>query len=88
MDLNVMCIFKMSNLSKYQRLACLIFFQVLIKDPKTAGIVLNPHVKRSIKQKVFSDSLAKAKLSPLTVNLISEYSLRMNGVFLIFSLRQ
>uniref|UniRef100_A0A3P9H239 ATP synthase peripheral stalk subunit OSCP, mitochondrial n=1 Tax=Oryzias latipes TaxID=8090 RepID=A0A3P9H239_ORYLA len=44
---------------------------VLIKDPKTAGIVLNPHVKRSIKQKVFSDSLAKAKLSPLTVNLIN-----------------
>ncbi|CAG5991466.1 ATP synthase peripheral stalk subunit OSCP, mitochondrial [Menidia menidia] len=43
----------------------------LIKDPKLAGIVMNPHVKRSIKQKTFTDTLVKAKLSPITVNLIN-----------------
>ncbi|XP_038154980.1 ATP synthase subunit O, mitochondrial [Cyprinodon tularosa] len=44
---------------------------VLIKDPKISGIVLNPHVKRSIKQKAFHDALGKAKVSPLTINLIN-----------------
>ncbi|KAF3693811.1 ATP synthase subunit O, mitochondrial [Channa argus] len=43
----------------------------LIKDPKLSSIVLNPCVKRSIKQKIFHDALAKAKLSPITVNLIN-----------------
>ncbi|XP_075889024.1 ATP synthase peripheral stalk subunit OSCP, mitochondrial [Nelusetta ayraudi] len=43
----------------------------LIKDPKLAGIVMNPHVKRSIKQKTFTEELTKAKLSPMTVNLIN-----------------
>lgn len=47
-------------------------FQALIKDPKLAGIVMNPHVKRSIKQKTFTEELTKAKLSAMTVNLISE----------------
>lgn len=57
-------------------LRCAIFvFQTLIKDPKISGVVMNPHVKRSIKQKTFSDALAKAKLSPITINLISESSL-------------
>lgn len=37
-----------------------------------SGIVMNPHVKRSIKQKTFHDALAKANVSPITVNLISE----------------
>lgn len=48
-------------------------FQSLIKDPKLAGIVMNPHVKRNIKQKTFTEALTKAKLSPMTVNLISEW---------------
>ncbi|KPP73559.1 ATP synthase subunit O, mitochondrial-like [Scleropages formosus] len=43
----------------------------LIKDPKLSSIVLNPHVKRSIKQKTFTDALAKEKLSPITINLIT-----------------
>uniref|UniRef100_A0A3B3D4X7 ATP synthase peripheral stalk subunit OSCP, mitochondrial n=1 Tax=Oryzias melastigma TaxID=30732 RepID=A0A3B3D4X7_ORYME len=43
----------------------------LIKDPKLSGVVMNPHVKRSIKLKTFGDVLAKAKLSPLTINLIN-----------------
>ena len=37
-----------------------------------SSIVMNPHVKRSLKQKAFGDALAKAKASPITVNLISE----------------
>lgn len=36
------------------------------------SVVMNPHVKRSLKQKTFNDALAKAKVSPITVNLISE----------------
>lgn len=47
-------------------------FQTLIKDPKISTIVMNPHVKRSIKQKTFSDALTKAKVSPITINLISK----------------
>ncbi|XP_037316082.1 ATP synthase subunit O, mitochondrial [Pungitius pungitius] len=43
----------------------------LIKDPKVSHIVMNPHVKRSIKQKTFHDALAKAKVSNVTVNLIN-----------------
>ncbi|XP_036932618.1 ATP synthase subunit O, mitochondrial [Acanthopagrus latus] len=43
----------------------------LIKDPKLASIVMNPHVKRSIKQKTFGDALTKAKVSPMTINLIN-----------------
>ncbi|KAM8907996.1 ATP synthase peripheral stalk subunit OSCP, mitochondrial [Spinachia spinachia] len=42
----------------------------LIKDPNVSTIVMNPHVKRSIKQKTFNDALAKAKVSNVTVNLI------------------
>ncbi|XP_036396140.1 ATP synthase subunit O, mitochondrial-like [Megalops cyprinoides] len=43
----------------------------LIADPKLSGIVMNPHVKRSIKQKTFNDALTKEKLSPITINLIN-----------------
>uniref|UniRef100_A0A4W6E4F4 ATP synthase peripheral stalk subunit OSCP, mitochondrial n=1 Tax=Lates calcarifer TaxID=8187 RepID=A0A4W6E4F4_LATCA len=43
----------------------------MIKDPKISSVVLNPHVKRSIKQKAFNDALTKAKVSPITVNLIN-----------------
>ncbi|XP_048834661.1 LOW QUALITY PROTEIN: ATP synthase subunit O, mitochondrial [Brienomyrus brachyistius] len=43
----------------------------LIKDPKLSGIVMNPHVKRNIKQKTFNDALTKEKLSPITINLIN-----------------
>lgn len=54
---------------------CHLFPQTLIKDPKISTIVMNPHVKRSLKQKTFHDALAKAKVSPITVNLISESSM-------------
>uniref|UniRef100_A0A668V1T1 ATP synthase peripheral stalk subunit OSCP, mitochondrial n=1 Tax=Oreochromis aureus TaxID=47969 RepID=A0A668V1T1_OREAU len=43
----------------------------LIKDPKMNSVVMNPHVKRSLKQKTFNDALTKAKVSPITVNLIN-----------------
>ncbi|KAM4621677.1 ATP synthase subunit O, mitochondrial-like [Polymixia lowei] len=43
----------------------------MIGDPKLSSVVMNPHVKRSIKQKTFTDALAKAKLSPITINLIN-----------------
>uniref|UniRef100_A0A3Q3LQR2 ATP synthase peripheral stalk subunit OSCP, mitochondrial n=1 Tax=Mastacembelus armatus TaxID=205130 RepID=A0A3Q3LQR2_9TELE len=43
----------------------------LIRDPKISSVVMNPHVKRSIKQKTFNDALAKAKVSPITLNLIN-----------------
>ncbi|XP_016111492.1 ATP synthase subunit O, mitochondrial-like [Sinocyclocheilus grahami] len=43
----------------------------LIKDPKLSSIVMNPHVKRSLKQKTFIDALTKAKLSPITINFIN-----------------
>ncbi|XP_061755757.1 ATP synthase subunit O, mitochondrial [Nerophis ophidion] len=43
----------------------------LIKDPKFSSVVMNPIVKRSIKQKIFADALTKAKASPITMNLIN-----------------
>ncbi|KAI7808402.1 ATP synthase subunit O, mitochondrial [Triplophysa rosa] len=43
----------------------------MIKDPKLSSMVMNPHVKRSIKLKTFVDALTKAKLSPITINLIN-----------------
>ncbi|XP_028315534.1 ATP synthase peripheral stalk subunit OSCP, mitochondrial [Gouania willdenowi] len=46
----------------------------LIKDPKISSIVMNPHVKRSIKQKAFGDALTKSKASSITVNLINVLS--------------
>ncbi|KAM9834136.1 ATP synthase subunit O, mitochondrial [Syngnathus typhle] len=46
----------------------------LIKDPKISSIVMNPHVKRSLKQKTFHDALAKAKVSTITTNLINVLS--------------
>ncbi|XP_061643212.1 ATP synthase subunit O, mitochondrial isoform X1 [Phyllopteryx taeniolatus] len=46
----------------------------LIKDPILSSVVMNPHVKRSLKQKTFHDALAKAKVSPITVNLINVLS--------------
>uniref|UniRef100_W5MI25 ATP synthase peripheral stalk subunit OSCP, mitochondrial n=2 Tax=Lepisosteus oculatus TaxID=7918 RepID=W5MI25_LEPOC len=42
----------------------------LIKEPRLSSVVLNPHVKRSVKQKTFGDALTKENLSPITVNLI------------------
>lgn len=47
---------------------------ILIKDPNISTIVMNPHVKRTIKQKTFHDALAKAKVSSITVNLINVLS--------------
>ncbi|XP_051999218.1 ATP synthase subunit O, mitochondrial-like [Xyrauchen texanus] len=43
----------------------------LIKDPKLSSLVMNPHIKRNIKQKTFVDALTKAKLSTITINLIN-----------------
>lgn len=51
---------------------CFMLLQTLIKDPKLSSIVMNPHVKRNIKQKTFGDALTKAKLSPMIINLISK----------------
>ncbi|XP_042348970.1 ATP synthase subunit O, mitochondrial [Plectropomus leopardus] len=42
-----------------------------IKDPKMSSIVMNPHIKRGLKQKTLNDALAKAKVSPLIINLIN-----------------
>lgn len=46
--------------------------QTLLKDPKLSSVVLNPHTKSSVKQKAVNDALAKEKMSPITVNLMSE----------------
>ncbi|XP_006862665.1 PREDICTED: ATP synthase subunit O, mitochondrial [Chrysochloris asiatica] len=43
----------------------------LLKDPKVALAILNPHVKRSIKVKSINDIVAKERLSSLTSNLIN-----------------
>ncbi|CAL8355382.1 unnamed protein product [Merluccius merluccius] len=46
----------------------------MIKDPRMSSIVMNPHVKRSFKQKTFTDVLTKAKVSSITINLINVLS--------------
>lgn len=46
----------------------------MIKDPKMSSIVLDPHIKRNIKMKTVSDALTKAKASPITLNLMSEWT--------------
>ncbi|KAM4796855.1 ATP synthase peripheral stalk subunit OSCP, mitochondrial [Rhinophrynus dorsalis] len=43
----------------------------LVKDPKISGIITNPHIKSTLKQKAVSDILAKEKFSPLTVNFVN-----------------
>ncbi|XP_049641775.1 ATP synthase subunit O, mitochondrial [Suncus etruscus] len=43
----------------------------LLKEPKLATSILNPHVKRSIKVKSIGDMTAREKFSPLTTNLIN-----------------
>ncbi|XP_072295002.1 ATP synthase subunit O, mitochondrial [Eucyclogobius newberryi] len=52
----------------------LIKVKTMILDPKLSSVVMNPHVKRSVKQKTFNDVLTKAKVSPITVNLINVLS--------------
>ncbi|XP_053312498.1 ATP synthase subunit O, mitochondrial [Spea bombifrons] len=44
---------------------------VVIKDPKVSGIIINPHIKRVLKQKAFTDILAKEKFSSVTLNFIN-----------------
>ncbi|CAL8263825.1 unnamed protein product [Lota lota] len=46
----------------------------MIKDPRVSSIVMNPHVKRILKQKAVTDVLTKAKMSPITINLIKVLS--------------
>uniref|UniRef100_A0A8C1JAR2 ATP synthase peripheral stalk subunit OSCP, mitochondrial n=1 Tax=Cyprinus carpio TaxID=7962 RepID=A0A8C1JAR2_CYPCA len=60
---------KQKNLDKVEQE--LVRVSSLIKDPKLSSIVMNPHIKRSLKQKTFIDALTKAKLSPITINLIN-----------------
>ncbi|XP_015280581.1 PREDICTED: ATP synthase subunit O, mitochondrial [Gekko japonicus] len=43
----------------------------LIRDPKLSGTVMNPHIKRTVKQKAVNDALVKEKLSPVTVNFVN-----------------
>ncbi|KAL8190558.1 UNVERIFIED_CONTAM: ATP synthase subunit O, mitochondrial [Gekko kuhli] len=43
----------------------------LIRDPKLSGIVMNPHIKGTVKQKAMNDALVKEKLSPITVNFVN-----------------
>jgi len=43
-----------------------------LKDPKLASIVMNPHTKGTVKQKAVNDALAKEKMTPITINLMSE----------------
>ncbi|XP_004620391.1 ATP synthase subunit O, mitochondrial [Sorex araneus] len=43
----------------------------LLKEPKLAASILNPHVKRAIKVKSIGDLTAREKLSPITTNLIN-----------------
>ncbi|XP_034037816.1 ATP synthase subunit O, mitochondrial [Thalassophryne amazonica] len=45
-----------------------------VKDPKFSSIIMNPHVKRSIKVNTFREALTKAKVSPITMNLINVLS--------------
>ena len=50
--------------------------QGLIKDPKVSSIVMNPHVKRSLKQKTLTDALSQVKATPITLNFIGEWLTR------------
>ncbi|XP_055965366.1 ATP synthase subunit O, mitochondrial [Sorex fumeus] len=43
----------------------------LLKEPKMAASILNPHVKRAVKVKSIGDLTAREKLSPITTNLIN-----------------
>ncbi|XP_060090295.1 ATP synthase subunit O, mitochondrial [Heteronotia binoei] len=43
----------------------------LIRDPKLSGVVMNPHIKGTVKQKTVNDALVKEKLSPITVNFVN-----------------
>ncbi|XP_040517968.1 ATP synthase subunit O, mitochondrial isoform X3 [Gallus gallus] len=43
----------------------------LLKDPKLASIVMNPHTKGTVKQKAVNDALAKEKMTPITINLMN-----------------
>uniref|UniRef100_A0A3P8Z4X5 Oligomycin sensitivity conferral protein n=2 Tax=Esox lucius TaxID=8010 RepID=A0A3P8Z4X5_ESOLU len=44
---------------------------VSVRHKKLSGIMANPHVKRSIKQRTFTDTLTKKEMSPIIVNLIN-----------------
>lgn len=46
--------------------------QALIRDPKLSGVVMNPHIKGTVKQKAVNDALVKEKMSPITVNFVSK----------------
>ncbi|XP_055501188.1 ATP synthase subunit O, mitochondrial [Leucoraja erinacea] len=43
----------------------------LLKDPKFSGLLVNPHIKRSIKQKAVNDVLTKQKVSPIMINFMN-----------------
>uniref|UniRef100_A0A8C9PKI7 ATP synthase peripheral stalk subunit OSCP, mitochondrial n=1 Tax=Spermophilus dauricus TaxID=99837 RepID=A0A8C9PKI7_SPEDA len=43
----------------------------ILKEPKIAASILNPHIKRSIKMKSLNDMTTKERFSPITSNLIN-----------------
>ncbi|KAJ7320548.1 hypothetical protein JRQ81_020059 [Phrynocephalus forsythii] len=43
----------------------------LMKDPKLSAVVMNPHVKKAVKQKTVHDIMVKEKLSPIIVNFVN-----------------
>uniref|UniRef100_A0A8D0H8C6 ATP synthase peripheral stalk subunit OSCP, mitochondrial n=1 Tax=Sphenodon punctatus TaxID=8508 RepID=A0A8D0H8C6_SPHPU len=43
----------------------------LLKDPKLSSVVMNPHVKNTMKQKTVNDVLTKEKMSPIMVNFVN-----------------
>ncbi|RXM97804.1 ATP synthase subunit O, mitochondrial [Acipenser ruthenus] len=45
--------------------------KILMKDPKMTTVFMNPHIKRSIKQKTVNDVMTKEKLSTITINFIN-----------------
>ncbi|XP_068122159.1 ATP synthase subunit O, mitochondrial [Hyperolius riggenbachi] len=44
---------------------------VLFKDPKISGVIVNPHIKKALKQKTITDLVTKEKFSPLTANFVN-----------------
>ncbi|XP_053560522.1 ATP synthase subunit O, mitochondrial [Bombina bombina] len=46
----------------------------LVKDPKLAAVIANPHIKRALKQKAINDLMTKEAFMPLTTNFVNVLS--------------
>lgn len=46
-----------------------------MRDPKLSSVVTNPHIKGAMKKKAVADALVKEKMSPITLNFVSKWSL-------------